>query len=385
MEKNKIVAMILAGGQGKRLDILTRFTAKPAIPFGGKYRIIDFTLSNCINSGITTVGMLTQYQPHELSEYIGTGGTWDLDRLRGGISLLPPYMKKSGSDWYKGTANAVYQNINYLDKLNPKYVLILSGDHIYKMNYAKMLMYHESRGADCTIASTTVSLSAAKRFGTIITDSDEKIKMFEEKPAQPKSTKISMGVYIFNWQLLKRYLILDNDIENSTNDFGHDVLPLMLKDGCKMYTYPFLGYWKDVGTTESLFEANMDLLSNSILTRNSEWKIFSNTPPLPPTIISSEAKVKNSLISEGCNIKGKVENSVIFGNVKISENTSVKNSVIFSDSIISKNSLIENCLIDEGTKIGKNCILGDKQFLTVIKRNSKIHNTIIDSQKSDVS
>mgnify|MGYP003301430498 CR=1 FL=1 len=380
-----MVALILAGGQGKRLDVLTRFTAKPAIPFGGKYRIIDFTLSNCINSGISTVGMLTQYQPHELSEYIGTGETWDLDRINGGITLLPPYMKKNNSDWYKGTANAVFQNINYLEKLNPNYVLILSGDHIYKMNYAKMLAYHKSRGADCTIASTTVSLSAAKRFGTIITDSDEKIKTFEEKPLVPKSTKVSMGIYIFNWQLLKKYLILDNNHENSSNDFGNDVLPLMLKDGCKMYTYPFLGYWKDVGTTESLFSANIDLLYDSILTRNPEWKIYSNAPSFPPTIVSKQAKIKNSLIAEGCNIRGTVENSVIFGNVKISENAIIKNSVIFSDSTISNNSEILNCLIDEGTKVGKNCLIGDKQFLTVIKRNSKIHNTIIDSQKSVVS
>ena len=385
LKNNKVIALILAGGQGKRLDILTRFTAKPAIPFGGKYRIIDFTLSNCTNSGITSVGVLTQYQPLELSDYIGTGKTWDLDRIHGGITILPPYMKKSGSDWYKGTANAVFQNINYIEETNPKYVIVLSGDHIYKMNYSKMLEFHKQRGADCTIATTNVSLSDAKRFGLVITDKNEKITDFEEKPLVPKSTKASMGVYIFNWQTLKKYLILDNNRENSSNDFGKDVLPLMLRDGCQMFAYPFFGYWRDVGTTESLWKANMDLISNSLLTRNSDWKIYSNTYPTPPSIISKNSEIKSSIIAEGCIIHGKVENSVVFGNVKIASGAIVKNSVIFSNSTVSKGAEVINCLMDEGGRVGKNCKVGEEGFLTVLKRNSKVHNALLESSDSVVS
>ncbi len=383
--KNKCIALILAGGQGKRLDVLTRFTAKPAIPFGGKYRIIDFTLSNCTNSGISTVGVLTQYQPHELSEYISNGASWDFDRINGGITLLPPYMKKSAGDWYKGTANAVFQNINFIEEYAPEHVIILSGDHIYKMNYNKMLEFHKSRGADCTIATTTVSPSEAKRFGLIITDNDERIKEFEEKPLIPKSNKASMGVYIFNWQILKKYLILDSTHENSTNDFGKDLLPLMLRDGCRMFAYPFFGYWRDVGTTESLWKANMELLTDSFLMHNPDWKVYSNTRPLEPSLISKKAIIKNSLIADGCTIHGKVENSVVFSGVRILDNAVIKNSVIFSNSTILRNVVISNCLVDEKSRIGKNCVIGDEKFITVVKRNSKIHNTFLDIQNSVVS
>ena len=385
MKSNNFIALILAGGQGKRLDILTRYTAKPAIPFGGKYRIIDFTLSNCINSGISTVGVLTQYQPLELSDYIGNGSSWDFDRVNGGITILPPYVKKSGSDWYKGTANAVFQNINFIEECSPEHVIILSGDHIYKMNYSKMLAFHKSHGAECTVATTDVPLSEAKRFGLVVADSTEKITEFEEKPLIPKSTRASMGIYIFNWHTLKKYLILDNTHENSSNDFGKDLLPLMLRDGCSMYAYPFFGYWRDVGTTGSLWEANMELLSDSLLMRNTDWKIYSNAKTFPPSLISNKSNIKNSIIAEGCNIQGRVENSVIFSGVRIAENAYIKNSVIFPYSSVSKHAVVLRCLMDERSRVGKNCIVGEEKYITVIKRNSKIHNTILDIQKTVVS
>lgn len=385
MNKDKCIALILAGGQGKGLDILTRFTAKPAIPFGGKYRIIDFALSNCTNSGISTVGVLTQYKPLELSDYIGNGHSWDLDRNKGGLQLLPPYLKKSGNDWYKGTANAVFQNINYIEENSPEYVIIMSGNHIYKMNFTKMLNYHKSLGADCTIATTAAGPSDAKRFGTVVTDENERIFNIEEKSLVSKKTKISMGVYIFNWQILKKYLVLDNNREGSSNDFAKDIIPLMLSDGCRVFAYPFLGYWRDISSAESLWSANIDVLTDGILTRNPEWKIYSNTPPRPPGLIVKDSIIKNSIVSEGCIVRGKIENSVIFGNVRISKGAVVRNSVIFSGSKISDGAEVINCLMDEESFVGKNCLVGAEDYMTVIKRNSKIQSSVLGIKNSVVS
>ena len=314
--KKDCVTMLLAGGQGSRLYVLTEKKAKPALPFGGKYRIIDYALSNCVNSGLDTVGVLTQYQPLLLNEYIGNGQPWDLDRLSGGVNILPPYQKSDGSDWYSGTANAVYQNIHFIERYNPENVLILSGDHIYKMDYSKMLSYHKKMDAACSIAVIDVPIHEASRFGIINTDEDNKILEFEEKPANPKSTKASMGIYIFKWSCLKKYLIEDSENPASSNDFGKDVLPHILECGEKMYAYSFDGYWKDVGTIDSLWQANMDLLEEDAA-GSSEWKIYSRSMEKPPHYISENALVKNSIVSEGCEIYGDVENCVLFTSVTV--------------------------------------------------------------------
>ena len=317
MPKKEIIAMILAGGQGSRLKMLTKNTAKPAIPFGGKYRIIDFTLSNCSNSGIDTVGVLTQYQPLALNSHIGVGVPWDLDRNSGGVMLLPPYMDESGGDWYKGTANAIYQNTNFIDSYDPEYVLILSGDHVYKMDYSKMLQFHKEKLADATIAVIEVPIEEAPRFGIMNTTTDNKIYEFEEKPQNPKNNMASMGVYIFNWKFLKNFLKDDENNKHSSNDFGKNIIPAMLISERKLFAYPFKGYWKDVGTIESLWQANMDLIddNNELNIHDETWKIYSINPTNPAQYIGPNAKVTNSLVVEGCIVLGEVSNSVLFHGV----------------------------------------------------------------------
>ncbi len=359
-KKQECVAMLLAGGQGSRLYTLTERTAKPAVRFGGKYRIIDFPLSNCVNSGIYTVGVLTQYQPLVLNEYIGNGQPWDLDRSQSGVMVLPPYQGKTGADWYKGTANAIYQNLQFIDRYDPDYVLILSGDHIYKMDYDKMIEAHKETGADCTIAVLEVSLEEASRFGIMNTDENLKILEFEEKPKQPKSTKASMGIYIFNAKLLKEYLIADEADPESSKDFGKNIIPKMLADGCKMYAYPFVGYWKDVGTIQSLWEANMDLLGENpkFNLGDRTWRIYSRNYSDPPHYIGDYAKVSNSLITEGCQIEGIVENSVLASGVKVSRGAYIKDSIIMKNVTIEEGTTINYSIVDSDTTIGKNCVIG---------------------------
>ena len=368
MRKNEMVAMILAGGQGSRLGVLTKHIAKPAVPFGGKYRIIDFTLSNCSNSGVYTVGVLTQYKPLELNAHIGIGAPWDLDRRDGGVSILPPYQEEKGGNWYKGTANAIYQNIEFIDRYNPEYVLILSGDHIYKMNYEELLNYHKERNADVTISVIDVTLEEAKRFGIMNTNEDLSIYEFEEKPQHPKSTKASMGIYIFNWKALKKYLKEDEANPNSSNDFGKDIIPAMLNDGLKMYAYPFKGYWKDVGTIESLWEANMDLLKedSGLDLHSNDLRIYSASDVSPAQYLGANAEVKNSLVTDGCAIYGKVENSVIFQNVYIGKNTVVKNSVIMPNAKIGDNITIDKAIVGDSAIIRKNSTVGTGKEIVVI-------------------
>ena len=368
MRKNEMVAMILAGGQGSRLGVLTKHIAKPAVPFGGKYRIIDFPLSNCSNSGVYTVGVLTQYKPLELNAHIGIGAPWDLDRRDGGVSILPPYQEEKGGNWYKGTANAIYQNIEFIDRYNPEYVLNLSGDHIYKMNYEELLNYHKERNADVTISVIDVTLEEAKRFGIMNTNEDLSIYEFEEKPQHPKSTKASMGIYIFNWKALKKYLKEDEANPNSSNDFGKDIIPAMLNDGLKMYAYPFKGYWKDVGTIESLWEANMDLLKedSGLDLHSNDLRIYSASDVSPAQYLGANAEVKNSLVTDGCAIYGKVENSVIFQNVYIGKNTVVKNSVIMPNAKIGDNITIDKAIVGDSAIIRKNSTVGTGKEIVVI-------------------
>ncbi|HEX3077582.1 MAG TPA: glucose-1-phosphate adenylyltransferase [Lachnospiraceae bacterium] len=358
--QKECIAMLLAGGEGSRLGVLTKERAKPAVPFGGKYRIIDFTLSNCVNSKIDTVGVLTQYQPLELNDYIGNGAPWDLDRIEGGVHILPPYQKRQCSDWYKGTANAIQQNIPFIERYNPTYVLVLSGDHIYKMDYSKMLDYHKEKNADCTIAVIEVSLKEASRFGLMYTNEDEQIYDFVEKPKEPKSTKASMGVYIFNWDKLKYYLNQDEKTEGSVNDFGRNIIPTMLTSGEKLYAFPFHGYWKDVGTIESLWESHMDLLNSNvnIVASDSHWKIYARTPLQPPHYIGSKASLKNCIISGGCTIEGSIESSIIFYGVKIDKNATVRNSIIMPGAHIMEGACINYAIIDEEAVIGKNTVIG---------------------------
>ena len=378
MTKKEIVAMILAGGQGSRLGVLTKDLAKPAVPFGGKYKIIDFPLSNCSNSGIYTVGVLTQYKPLELNSHIGIGDTWDLDRRNGGVRILPPYQKEKGGDWYKGTANAIYQNVAFIEMHDPEYVLILSGDHIYKMDYDKMLDFHKEKQADATIAVIDVPLKEASRFGIMNTNDDLSIYEFEEKPENPKSTNASMGIYIFNWKVLKRALEEDELDELSSNDFGKNIIPKMLEEGRKFVAYPFKGYWKDVGTIESLWEANMDLLKdeNELSLHDDEWKIYSANPVRPAQYIGPEAKIKNSLIVEGCIVNGIVENSVLFQGVHVGENTVIRNSVIMPNTIIEENSVIDKAIIGSEVHILSNCNVGNGDSISVIASNENIEEVI---------
>ncbi|MGI5966911.1 MULTISPECIES: glucose-1-phosphate adenylyltransferase [Anaerotruncus] len=359
--KKEWIAMLLAGGQGSRLYTLTKNLAKPAVPFGGKYRIIDFPLSNCVNSGIDTVGVLTQYQPLILNEYIGNGQPWDLDRVNGGVFVLPPYQKSSGSDWYTGTANAIYQNINFIDRYDPEYVLILSGDHIYKMDYEKMLAYHKEKNADCTIAALQVPMEEASRFGIMNTYPDGSIFEFEEKPAQPKSNLASMGIYIFSWDKMRKYLIEDEADPLSGKDFGKNILPAMLANGEKMVAYPFEGYWKDVGTIDSLWEANMDLLDPRVPLDlyDDSWKIYSRNPVMPPHYVANDADVQNSMVTEGCTIEGDIDFSVIFSGVTVEKGAVVHDSIVMPNTVIKAGAKVEyaiiaeNCVIGEGASIGQ--------------------------------
>lgn len=361
IKKKECVAMLLAGGQGSRLYLLTQRVAKPAVSFGSKYRIIDFTLSNCINSGIDTVGVLTQYQPLALNEYIGNGQPWDMDRTFGGVTVLPPYQGQKRADWYKGTANAIYQNLHFLDKYDPDYVVVLSGDHIYKMDYSAMVDFHKRMGAACTIAVIDVPLSEASRFGIMNTTDDCRVYEFEEKPKNPKSTKASMGVYVFSKDKLYEYLIADEADENSDKDFGKNVIPAMLNAGEKLYAYPFKGYWKDVGTIDSLWEANMDLLGDrpSLNLNNPSWRIFSRHESNPPHFLGYGATVENSLITGGCEIYGTVINSVLSGGVKVAKGAVVKDSIIMRDCVISENAQVEYSIMDSDTTVGVNARVGE--------------------------
>ncbi|MCP8967601.1 glucose-1-phosphate adenylyltransferase [Ectobacillus sp. SYSU M60031] len=353
MGKKKCVAMLLAGGKGSRLSSLTKNLAKPAVPFGGKYRIIDFALSNCTNSGIETVGVLTQYEPLVLNSYIGIGSAWDLDRKNGGVTVLPPYAESSGLKWYTGTASAIYQNMSYLRQYDPEYVLILSGDHIYKMDYADMLDYHIERDADVSISVIEVPWEEASRFGIMNTNEDMDIVEFDEKPQFPKSNLASMGIYIFKWSILKEFLEMDARNPESSNDFGKDVIPMLLEENKKLVAYPFQGYWKDVGTVKSLWEANMDLLKDdsTLDMYDREWRIYSVNPNQPPQYIAPCAEVEESLINEGCIVEGRVQHSVLFQGVSVGEGTVIKDSVVMPDARIGKNVTIERAIVASGMVI----------------------------------
>mgnify|MGYP001116059208 FL=1 len=360
--KKEVVAMLLAGGQGSRLYALTSHVAKPAVPFGGKYRIIDFPLSNCVNSGIDTVGVLTQYQPLQLNEYLGNGQPWDLDRIHGGVYVLPPYQKIANSDWYTGTANAIYQNINFINRYAPEYVVILSGDHIYKMDYSKMLEFHKEKQADCTIAVMEVPWEEASRFGIMACDEDKKIYEFAEKPKEPKSNLASMGIYIFTWSKLKKYLEEDEANPESENDFGKNVIPAMLQNGERMYAYAFQGYWKDVGTIDSLWEANMDLLDPNVPLDlyDDAWKIYARNPVMPPQYVAEGAVTQNSMISEGCIVEGDVDFSILFAGVTVEKGAVVHDSIIMPGSVIKAGAVVEYSIVAENVVVGENAQVGDR-------------------------
>ncbi|MBE6910926.1 MAG: glucose-1-phosphate adenylyltransferase [Ruminococcaceae bacterium] len=398
LKSKECIAMLLAGGQGSRLQVLTKNVAKPAVPFGGKYRIIDFPLSNCINSGIDTVGVLTQYQPLELNTYIGNGQPWDLDRSNGGVAILPPYMTGTTGAWYKGTANAIYQNMNFIKSFNPKYVLVLSGDHIYKMNYDWMLREHKKAGADCTIAVIDVPIEEASRFGIMNLREDNFIYEFEEKPKHPKSTKASMGVYIFTWEVLEKYLIEDENNPESENDFGKNIIPNMLKDEKRLFAYEYKGYWKDVGTIDSLWEANMDAITpgSGLVLHDKGWRIYARNPAKPSQFVSAEAEVRNSMIAEGCNTCGKVERSIVFYDVSIGKNAIVNNSIVMPGSVVEDGAVVEysiiaeNVIVKSGAHVGSAPREGSGRQITVVGNSLKIGNNacisagkVIDRDVSD--
>lgn len=369
--KQEVVAMLLAGGQGSRLGVLTQKLAKPAVPFGGKYRIIDFPLSNCVNSGIEAVGVLTQYQPLILNEYIGNGQPWDLDGMLDGVHCLSPYQQVGGADWYSGTANAIYQNINFIERYNPEYVVVLSGDHIYKMDYSKMIAYHKEHKADCTIAVIDVPLEEASRFGILNTNPDGSIYEFDEKPAVPKSTNASMGIYVFSWDKLRKYLEDDATKENSSNDFGKDVLPAMLNAGERMFAYQFEGYWKDVGTIDSLWEANMDLLDPNVTLDLSEDKnkIYSRNPVMPPHYIADGAKIQNSLVADGCNVYGELEFSILFAGVSVGKGAVVTDSIIMPGAVIEEGAKVQYAIVSENAVIKKGAVVGARPEEIANKEN----------------
>lgn len=363
MRKKTCIAMLLAGGQGSRLGVLTKNVAKPAVPYGGKYRIIDFPLSNCTNSGIDTVGVLTQYQPLELNAYIGSGAPWDLDLSYGGVFVLPPYQKGKSGEWYRGTANAIYQNMAFIEQYDPEYVLILSGDHIYKMDYNAMLNFHIRHGADATIAVREVPWEEASRFGIMNTDAEDNITEFEEKPKNPKSNKASMGIYIFTWEKLRQYLTSDEGDKRSSNDFGKNIIPAMLNDKQVMVAYNFAGYWKDVGTIESLWEANMDLLSTPmpIDLHDKKWRVYARNPGMAPHYIAEGAVVADSLITEGCEVYGHVNHSVLFAGVVIEEGANVRDCVIMPGAVIRRGAVVRRAIVAEGAVIGAGCFVGEAE------------------------
>ena len=359
--KKECIAMLLAGGQGSRLGILTKNIAKPAVPYGGKYRIIDFPLSNCTNSGIDTVGVLTQYQPLVLNEYIGNGEPWDLDRVASGVRVLPPYQGSNGADWYKGTANAIYQNLNFIDRYDPDYVLVLSGDHIYKMDYSLMLKQHKETGADCTIAVLDVPLDQASRFGIMNTDEDNRILEFEEKPPVPKSTNASMGIYCFNWKVLRQALIEDEADPTSSKDFGKNIIPGLLNAGFKMMAYPFDGYWKDVGTIDSLWEANMELLGKNPefdIRGDERSKIYARNNALPSSYIDEDAKIVNAFVAEGCEVYGTVKHSIVSVGCSIGEGALVEDSVVMPGVVIEAGAIVRHAILGENSKVCKNAVVG---------------------------
>lgn len=378
MGRKEMIAMLLAGGEGKRLGVLTKDLAKPAVYFGGKYRIIDFTLSNCAHSGIDTVGVLTQYQPLELNRYLGIGSPWGLDRRDGGMTILPPFMKQKGGVWYKGTANAIYQNMSFIEPYNPEYVLIISGDHIYKMDYDLMLQHHKRSGADVTIAGIEVDWKEASRFGVMHIDDEDRITAFEEKPKNPTSNIASMGVYIFTWSELQKYLIYDEASRSSSHDFGKDLIPAMMRDGKRLHSYPFKGYWKDVGTIESLWEANMDLLADEppLELADADWRIYSVSPNQPAQHIGATAQVSSSLITEGCMIEGVVDRSVLFYGVKAAKNTVITESVVMPNVRIGEGARIYRAIIGEGAVIQAGVTIGspDDDAITVIAVDQYVTN-----------
>ena len=358
----EMVAMLLAGGQGSRLYALTQNLAKPAVPFGGKYRIIDFPISNCVNSGIDTVGVLTQYQPVELNNYIGNGQPWDLDRLYGGIHVLPPYQKASGSDWFKGTANAIYQHIAFIEKYDPQYVIILSGDQICKQDYNDFLQFHKAKGAEFSVAVMEVPWDDASRFGLMVTDENDKITEFQEKPKNPKSNLASMGIYIFNWDILKKYLIEDEADPNSENDFGNNIIPNLLRDQREMYAYRFEGYWKDVGTISSLWEANMEVLdpeNSGIDLFDDNWKIYSRHMGHTGHRIAPTAVVEDSMVTDGCYVKGTVKHSILYAGVTVEEGAVVEDAVVMGNTTIEKGAVVRHCIIGENVWIGENAMVGE--------------------------
>ena len=362
LPKQEVVAMLLAGGQGSRLGVLTKDIAKPAVPFGGKYRIIDFPLSNCVNSGIETVGVLTQYQPLELNEYIGSGQPWDLDSMNAGVHVLSPYEKRKKTDWYKGTANAITQNIPFIERYNPDYVVVLSGDHIYKMDYSKMISFHKEKGAAVTSAVQPVPMEEASRFGILNTNEDDSIYEFDEKPKKPKSDLANMGIYVFTWDKLRRYLLADDEDPKSSNDFGKNVLPAMLNAGEKMFAYRFEGYWKDVGTIDSLWESNMDLLDPNVPLdlSDSDWRIYSRNPVMPPHYVAKGAHVQNSLIAEGCNVYGQLEFSVLFAGVYVAPGAVVTDSIVMPGARIEEGAHVQYAIVAENAVIGANSVVGKR-------------------------
>ncbi|ASS64990.1 MULTISPECIES: glucose-1-phosphate adenylyltransferase [unclassified Paenibacillus] len=376
MGHKEMIAMLLAGGEGKRLGVLTKDLAKPAVHFGGKYRIIDFTLSNCMHSGIDTVGVLTQYQPLELNRYLGIGSPWGLDRSDGGMAVLPPYVKSKGGDWYKGTANAIYQNMGFIDRYEPEYVLVISGDHIYKMDYEKMLEHHKELGADVTIAGLEVELKEASRFGTMHIGENCRVTDFEEKPKHPVSNVVSMGVYIFSWKVLQKYLILDEGDRKSSHDFGKDIIPRMLEDDIRLHMYPFKGYWKDVGTIDSLWEAHMDLLGAEpqLDLGGDEWRIYSARHNRPAHYVSPEASISDSLVTEGCVVEGVVERSVLFHGVEVGAGSFIRESVIMPGAIVGEGVKLYRAIVGEGAVIEPGVVMGspDSPDIAVVGSDEKI-------------
>ena len=365
----EIVAMLLAGGQGSRLYALTQNLAKPAVPFGGKYRIIDFPLSNCVNSGIDTVGILTQYQPIVLNEYIGNGQPWDLDRLNGGVHVLPPYQKATGSDWFKGTANAIYQHISFIDRYDPEYVIILSGDQICKQDYSEFLAFAKEKNADFSVAVMEVPWEEASRFGLMVTDENSKITEFQEKPKNPKSNLASMGNYIFKWEVLREYLIADEADPESENDFGKNIIPNLLKDGKDMYAFRLDGYWKDVGTIPSLWEANMEVLDpehSGINLFDDDWKIYSRNSGMTGHKISADAVVEDSMITDGCRVDGTVKKSILYAGVKVEKGAVVEEAVVMGGSVIKAGAVVKHCIVGENAVIGENTVVGGAEGVATV-------------------